>query len=430
MKSPANLPRELDQQWNAGETSFWRARRGARALPSPPRFAIKRIEVSLSAIVCSGKIFSFIKWTMRPIRRLFAFCAPARFLSLLPAWAALLVLSASGSVMVGFAGEPAAVTGQQVDYAPLAFYPDRWRDAGVSFEMLAWAGDHVTFLTKPGEYDEELMAAFVSKLDRGWQTQQELVGAAPRLFRHLEGKPTICALPKPHLSCGVGCGYVGATGIEVGKFDTEDWPEFRKNPDSFAHYYFYEMARNFYLFGDRHSLFTTGYAVLMRYACMDELGCEDPDLNTRRTIESCEQIYADSEIRFLDAFTNLTANEKGHRLTDPNGKVISPSDQPVMYAAAMLKLRRDYGGDDWLKKFLHALGTCKEFKADDERSAIPQCLNWLVCASVAAGEDLSPVFVDRWRMPLTKQQRARLEKIDWRDPDLPVAAIVDNVLAP
>ena len=42
------------------------------------------------------------------------------------------------------------------------------------------------------------------------------------------------------------------------------------------HYYFYEMGRNFYTFGDRHSLFITGYAVFMRYACMDALKCEDP----------------------------------------------------------------------------------------------------------------------------------------------------------
>jgi hypothetical protein len=34
---------------------------------------------------------------------------------------------------------------------------------------------------------------------------------------------------------------------------------------------------NFYTFGDRHSCFTTGFAVFMRYVCMDTLGCHDDE---------------------------------------------------------------------------------------------------------------------------------------------------------
>lgn len=317
----------------------------------------------------------------------------------------------------------------EVDYSKLAFYPDRWEAAGVDFGMLAWEGEHVVFLTKPGEYDAERMKAFVSVLDQGWQTQQELVGKSPQPLRQVNDKPTICALPKPGLSCGFGCGYVGATGIEVAAFYDRDWPAFLDDPDSFGHYYFYEMGRNSFVYGDRHSLFTTGYAVMVRYVCMDRVGLSDPEADVRETIERCEELYAASDIPFLDAFTNLGAGEKQNRLTDAQGRVVSPSDQPVMYATAMLKLRKDYGGDAWLERFLHKLHECEPHRATDAASAAPQCFNWLVCASAAAGEDLSGVFADRWRLPMTAEQRDVMRRTDWSDPTTSVAEVVRELLA-
>lgn len=320
-----------------------------------------------------------------------------------------------------------AIEPQKVDVSKTVFYPQRWKAAEIDFEMLAWRGDKVTLLTKQGEYDREKLTAFVSVLDQGWKTQLDLVGVAPRTFRQLDGRATICALPQANLSCGYGCGYVGATGIEVAGFYNKDWPNFQSDPKSFAHYYFYEMGRNYFVFGDRHSLFTTGYAVFIRYVCMDKVGVMDRDLKTRETIESCEQIYADSEVKFYDAFTNLGTGEKRNRLKDASGRTIAPSDQPVMYATAMLKLRRDHGGDQWTKSFLHHLRSCRPYKARTIEEADGQCMNWLVCASAAAGEDLCGVFVDRWRMPLSDKQREIMESIDWEKVDVP--ATVDRLLA-
>lgn len=314
------------------------------------------------------------------------------------------------------------------NYARLAFYPDRWRRANISFDMQAWEGDKVVLLTKSGELDRGTISAFVGKLDAGWQVYSDLVGAQPRRFKEINNKPTICAIPKSNLSCGYGCGYVGATGIEVSAFYSKDLREFRADSNSFRHYYFYEMGRNFFVFGDRHSLFTTGYAVFMRYVCMDKLKCTDTDRRTRQTIEGCEQIYADSDVAFLDAFTNLGDGEKRNRLRDADGRVIFPSDQPVMYATAMLKLRRDYGGDAWVKRFLNKLGQCKPAKARDQKSARTQIYNWLVCASAAAAKDLTPVFVDRWRMPLSIHQRRLMQSTKWDAEALNVRAIVDSLL--
>ena len=319
--------------------------------------------------------------------------------------------------------EPAAA-----DYSKLAFYPDRWKKAGADFEMLAWEGQNVVFLTKKGEYKKDELSAFVGRLDEGWQAYAELVGEQPRRLKAFRGKPTICALPKSNLSCGYGCGFVGATGIEASAFYSIDLPNFKKHPNSFQHYYFYEMGRNYFVFGDRHSLFTTGYAVFMRYVCMDRLSCKDLDAKTRQTIQRCEEVYAKSDIAFFDAFTNLGSGEKANRLKDANGRRISPSDQPVMYATAMLKLRRDFGGDDFVKRFYHALRDCSPAKATSIESAQVQAFNWLVCASIAAQKDLTPVFADRWRMPVSDSQRAILEKTNWQNDSLNAKQIVASLV--
>jgi hypothetical protein len=338
---------------------------------------------------------------------------------------ALAIVWSWATVIPSFAQDPA----KPVNCASIAFDSARWTQEGASLDMFAWEGKRVVLLTKTDDLDRKLVRDFVDRLDQAWKLYSNIIGKTPTLLRQYGGKPTICAIPKPNLSCGYGCGYVGATGIEVAGFYDQDWPKFEEEPKEFAHYYFYEMGRNFYVFEDRHSLFTTGYAVFMRYVCMDTLQCEDADIATRKTIEGCEQIYAESNIRFLDAFTNLTTGEKGHRLRDAvTNQPIVPSDQPVMYATAMLKLRKDYGGDSWTKRFFYHLHKCPTIQAVDEKTALNQSLNWLVCASAAAGQDLSPVFVNRWRMPLSEAQLAIISTTSWDDPKLSVAPIVQALV--
>lgn len=325
--------------------------------------------------------------------------------------------------------ELAEIQPVNADYSRLAFYPDRWRKAEADFQMLAWEGSHVVFLTKKGEYDSQTLTKFVSRLDQAWDTYHELIGTTPNRFKQFNDKPTICAIPNSNLSCGYGCGYVGATGIEASAFYSVDLPNFVKDNESFQHYYFYEMGRNYFVFGDRHSLFTTGYAVFMRYVCMDRLQCKDNDARTRSTIESCEEVYANSDLGFFDTFTNLGNGEKSNRLKDESGRSISPSDQPVMYATAMLKLRNDFGGDEWVSRFYHRLRECNPQKATNIQSAHTQCYNWLVCASAAAGQDLSSTFADRWRMPLSDEQRKVMSATDWNAEEISVSEIVDSLLA-
>ncbi|MCF7974957.1 MAG: hypothetical protein K9N55_14155 [Phycisphaerae bacterium] len=320
--------------------------------------------------------------------------------------------------------------GAAFDYKDLAFEPDRWKQQGISTQVVPWEGDQLVFITTPSELDATVMTQFVGRLETAWSLYADLTGRQPRLFRQWQGKPTIAAIPSATLTCGYGCGYIGATGIEVTGFYNSDYPLALKDQDAFHHYYFYEMGRNFYTFGDRHSLFTTGYAVFMRYVCMDTLRCDDSDVKTRQTIEDCEAVYAASDVPFMTAFTNLSKGEKGNRLRDTTGRTISPSDQPVMYACAMLKLYKDHGGNEWLRRFYRHLARCPRVRVETESQAITQCLNWLVSASAAARQDLTPIFADRWRMPLDTTTREMLSRVRWSDPALDVARVLESLKTP
>ena len=194
------------------------------------------------------------------------------------------------------------------------------------------------------------------------------------------------------------------------------------------HYVFYEMGRNYYTFGDRHSCFITGFAVFMRYVCMDALKCEDTDAQTRKVIEGVEPRLSASGLTFLELFTTSTGvGEKVSRIKDGSGKVMEPSDQPVRYAAAMLRLRRENGGDAWVKRFFHELAAAPPFNPGTQAGALNQGWYWLLCSSVAAQKDLSSVFAGEWRLPLADDTQAALGRIDWKRTGLTLKEVTETV---
>ncbi len=318
--------------------------------------------------------------------------------------------------------------GGRFDYSQYAFQPKSWEERGLSLQLTPWTGANVIFLTTDDTLDPSLMGIWVSRLDAGWQLYADLTGRMPSPLRQFEGKVTIAAVPRYELTCGAGCGYVGATGIELAMFYDHNYPELKTHPQAMPHYVFYEMGRNFYTFGDRHSCYITGVAVFMRYVCMDTLKYEDTDAQTRKVIEGVEPLFSTSGLTFLDLFTMSTGvGEKVSRIKDRSGQVIEPSDQPVRYASAMLRLRRENGGDAWVKRFFHELAACPTSNPGTKEGALHQCWYWLLCASVAAQKDLSQVFAGEWKLPIAKETRAALGRIDWNKRELTVKEVADTV---
>jgi len=101
----------------------------------------------------------------------------------------------------------------------------------------------------------------------------------------------------------------------------------------------------------------------------------------------------------------------------------------VMYASAMLKLHRECGKDDWLKRFYAILAECPEVKPDSKEAGLRQSLHWYVAASMAAGRDLSAVFCDRWKLPLSARARKAAAGVEWGQKGLKLAEVLAAIPA-
>lgn len=315
-----------------------------------------------------------------------------------------------------------------VDYKPLAFQPQTWEEKKVSTMLLPWPGTNIVFLTTNGTYDPHLISVWVNRLDQGWALYADLMGTRPEPFKQIDGKATIAAVPGFDFTCGAGCGFLGATGIELGMFYGWNYPALKRNSNAIPHYIFYEMGRNFYTLGERHSAFTTGFAVFMRYVCMDALGCEDEDIGVRRVIEKGEKVILAGDMSFLKTFTNADGlSEKEPRLKDAQGNWVNPSDQPCTYASAMMRLARENGGNDFVRRCYRALAQCPNAPDNTREGALKQSWHWLIASSLAARKDLCPVFVGDWRMPLSDQTTKELAKIDWASEELTITTVLAKV---
>jgi len=316
-----------------------------------------------------------------------------------------------------------------MDYSELAFYPKRWVKQGVSTKMYAWEGTGICLLTQTNDLDPQLMKTFVGNLDRGYQYYREMVGQSPKSYKIWLDKPVIASVPSSRLTCGFACGFIGATGIEVSNF-ANDYKAVKANADAMPHYYYYEMGRNYYVFDRRHNAFVTGFAVFMRYCCLDSLKIVDNDNKTRSAIDEAINAYEMSDLGFVKAFTSAGGlSEKQSRFDDYEG----PCDQPVMYASAMLKLRNEFGGDEFVKRFYHTIRKMPQLGDGSKNAsdAQKQCLCWMIAASRAAKQDLSSLFADTWRLPVSKDLRLAMKETDWQTDKIDaIKSVVDAATNP
>jgi|GEM_PF-4770959 len=310
------------------------------------------------------------------------------------------------------------------DYQP--FYPDRWQQKDLEPQMVVWPGKEIAFLTMDATLDPKLMTPFVHRLDQGWKTYLDLIGQNPRQFKHWKNFPVLAAIPDGSLSCGAGCGYVGSTGIELALFYNRDLPNIRKNSKVCPHYIFYEMGRNFYLFGDRHSYFATGFAVFMGSVCLEATDSEDP-LVSPAGFEALQKNMGSPKnpLTFIEMFTSHGDAARAEHFQ----KVGISRSQNSNYAGVMLYLRRHYGGDAWVKRFYHTLRTAEAFPLNKTTAPYQQSLSWVVCASIAAGENLAPLFMERYKFLLSEKDQKTLEDINWKKNGLKVSPIVKKLSA-
>src|SRR5688572_6750845 len=141
---------------------------------------------------------------------------------------------------------------------------------GVKRRLYPWRGRRVAMLTPERDLDRRVMTRLIHAFDAVHGFYALATGREPQLTRHVDGLMTIAVESD---TCGAGCGYLGATGIELTPESFELLCRGLRSAGEIDQVLPYEFGRNFWFYGDQLAFhgedesdaFTTGYAVLMRF---------------------------------------------------------------------------------------------------------------------------------------------------------------------
>src|SRR5690606_9933009 len=141
-------------------------------------------------------------------------------------------------------------------------------------DLYPFEGNHLALLVKREHYDPRILSIMTDVLDRAYEYYAEATGREPTPYFQYNGKATIAAVPS---SCGAGCGFLGATGIELQDSTFALLFNGVKERGEFDQTVFYELGRNYWFFSDQLEYVdpdvigsvTTGFAVFMRFMAME-----------------------------------------------------------------------------------------------------------------------------------------------------------------
>jgi len=266
-----------------------------------------------------------------------------------------------------------------------------------------WKGKHVVVLVSRTDLDPAVMARLVGVLDRVFEYYRDMTGSTPTKLKatSYEDRQTIATVDR---TCGAGCAYVGAAGIELMNSYFNDLYRGIEKRKEFDQVVFYEFGRNFFFYNDQiqyrsdasNRPVVTGYAVFMRFMAMEAAGVNGaafrgkPFPEFRRVVEGLVDAYeGDSKLTWENTLRidRAPKNPMGLNGTD-------------LFASFLFRLRRDYGGDPFVKRLWREVA--RRPKAKSTQEAID---NFVVASSVAADRDLGPLFADRWKWPVSPAAR-------------------------
>lgn len=254
--------------------------------------------------------------------------------------------------------------------------------------LVPWQGEKVTVLSQAGvTRDGGAMTRLVSALDRAYRFYADMTGREPDPYFTLNGRDTIAQVSA---TCGAGCGYLGATGVEIANSFFESMYAAVLQHDYYDQIPFYELGRNFYYFGEQLGFHEpdadpvgTGFAVWMRFESMDAAVVEG-DSSFQQLKETAKSL-----VDYYESHPSITFADTLAQNRSP--AALNGTD---FWASLMMRLADRYGGDRFIKRFWHKVATL-----GPATSTAGAVANWQQAASFAACADLSSVFYIRWGFP-------------------------------
>lgn len=279
-----------------------------------------------------------------------------------------------------------------------------------ALQRYAWLGQRVAFLTVRAELDPAVMGKLCDTFDKVYAFYREATGREPAKGKQYEGRVTVAEVAK---TCGAGCGYLGAQGIELmpGCFrELYDGVAERNEYDQALPY---EFGRNFWFYspqlayhrGADAGSVVTGYAVFMRFPALDAAGVQLGRFRGRSGNEFRGEVQRLVDLYVADkSLTWENTLQLGAAPRNPMG--LNGTD---LFAGFCFRLAGAHGGPQFVARLWQEAG--KRPAAKSTQDAID---NFVLAASAAAEKDLTVLFSQDWRWPVS--EAARKEAAQWARP--------------
>jgi serralysin len=259
--------------------------------------------------------------------------------------------------------------------------------------LIPWQGNKVTVLVQRGvTRDATVMTKMVSAFDRAWNYYAKTVGRLPATAHSLNGRVEVAEV---NTTCGAGCGFLGATGVELQSsyFESTVYAQLA-NHGLYDQAPFYEFGRNFWFWSPQLEWIsptpdsvTTGFAVWMRFRSMNAAKVRGGPYNgTAFTTFRSQVAHLAGQ---YEADTSLTWASTFGAGKSPG--LYGPTD---FWASLMMQLASRHGGQMFVSRFFHHAFTLPTAATNGE-----VVKNWVAASNYAACVDLSTVFYDRWGFP-------------------------------
>lgn len=304
---------------------------------------------------------------------------------------ACLALILAGVTTAQAAVTTAPLSGSSDPAHPLAAITYQAFD-GHTETLIPWQGHKIVVLVEKGVHrSPRVMNKLVGGLDAAFTYYANTTGQLPTAAHNLNGRDEIAEVTN---TCGAGCGFLGATGIEIQTQYFEDLYNQAARSNLFIQVPFYELGRNFWFWSPQLQFHApdqdpvvTGFAVWMRFRSMAAAGVLGAPFNG---------------VPF-DVFTSQVEGLTGIYEADPSltfAGTLAQAKSPGLYggtdfwASIMMQLAARHGDQGFVQRFWQAATTLPAATTTTEAVT-----NWVHAASTAACVDLSPVFYDRWGFP-------------------------------
>ncbi|WP_143097141.1 calcium-binding protein [Myxococcus fulvus] len=298
---------------------------------------------------------------------------------------------------------------------------------GQVHSLFVWKGQYVALRTPDTTTcDVNRIAMLVDGFDRGYQFYSDVTGRTPSLFRHYQNLDSMAVLPSGYVTgCASAsdpaCGEIAQTGIEF-KYDLYNANICTEAAMSLHNQVgFYELGRNFWFYSGQLSstnsnyahAMTTGYAVLMRFLSMEYTGLavSSNHATLHTNVKKLVDTYASATVACGTAGATSTPTPSNSSLCYKHdwtntllaNQGLNSLGTTDLFASFVMRLKRVH---NWA--FVFQLWR-KVGALSSVTSPYSSADNFVLAASRAANVNLSDVFADAWRWPLSSSVRITLQ---------------------